>query len=531
MLNFRVLRTPPGDGDVLVEPPLPTLSESVQANRAHLAAMTGGLGRTDWATLRRQARAALGVNDDAPLILTGHQPEFMHAGVWAKYVVAHRLAADVGGRALNLVVDNDVPRTLTLTVPIAHGDDVVVHRLPFAEPEAGRPYESLPPLAPTAIAGIRERAAGLLGDRYPASPMAVFLDGFDAPEARSIADQMAAGRRAVDRLFGLSVADVRVSDAWGGAMLADWVLRAREFAEAYNKALAEYRREHRVRGLNRPIPDLRIDGRRVELPVWAYGPGEPRQRLYVEHDGGRCGLFVEDEPAGCVTQADLERDRAGESAAGGPVAGAARSHGALACVSGAMGRQRAIRPRALALTIWARLLASDLFIHGIGGAKYDRITDAIIRTFYGVEPPAMACVSATLLLPLPRRPVTDAELAAARRWLRDVLYQPDRWASGMVEAAPLLADRQAAIARSDELRRIARGRTHHTERAQVWERIRDLNHRILALRPTVAADAKSAISRLEQMRNTDRIRASREYFFALLTYERLRSLCTSLFRP
>ena len=30
---------------------------------------------------------------------------------------------------------------------------------------------------------------------------------------------------------------------------------------------------------------------------------------------------------------------------------------------------------------------SDLFIHGIGGAKYDELTDEIIRRFFGIEPP------------------------------------------------------------------------------------------------------------------------------------------------
>ena len=38
-----------------------------------------------------------------------------------------------------------------------------------------------------------------------------------------------------------------------------------------------------------------------------------------------------------------------------------------------------LRPRALTLTIWARLLIADLFVHGIGGAKYDRISDTMRR--------------------------------------------------------------------------------------------------------------------------------------------------------
>ena len=46
-----------------------------------------------------------------------------------------------------------------------------------------------------------------------------------------------------------------------------------------------------------------------------------------------------------------------------------------------------VRTRALTTTLFARLFLADLFIHGIGGAKYDELTDAILRRFYGFEPP------------------------------------------------------------------------------------------------------------------------------------------------
>ncbi len=54
--------------------------------------------------------------------------------------------------------------------------------------------------------------------------------------------------------------------------------------------------------------------------------------------------------------------------------------------------------------MFARLVLSDVFIHGIGGAKYDQLTDAIVRRFFGVEPPGYLVATATLKLPLPRHP-------------------------------------------------------------------------------------------------------------------------------
>ena len=60
-----------------------------------------------------------------------------------------------------------------------------------------------------------------------------------------------------------------------------------------------------------------------------------------------------------------------------------------------------VRSRALTNTLFARLFLSDLFIHGIGGGKYDELTDDLIRRFYGIEPPEFLILSATRLLPLP----------------------------------------------------------------------------------------------------------------------------------
>ncbi|MGB9623723.1 MAG: hypothetical protein ACPMAQ_02580 [Phycisphaerae bacterium] len=509
MLNFQALRTPADDGAILIEPAAQELRALVEENQARLASYPGGIGGTDWATLRRQTRAAIGADKHTPVIMTGHQPEFIHPGVWAKHIVADRLARALEGAAVNLVVDNDVPKTLALAVPVATTDGIIVHQVAFVEKGAGLPYEFLPGLDARMCRQVRERIAALLADAYDASAMPAFFEGFCTAQDGGLAGQMAAGRTAVERIFDVRLHDVRVSRVWGGLMPADWIRRPREFAASYNQALAEYRREEGIRDADRPIPDLHIDGSRVELPLWVCAAGSPRQRLYVEQAAGRIHFFAGTEPAGTIATDDLDD---GE-----------RFARFLHAVGG-----RVIRPRALALTLWARLLACDLFIHGIGGAKYDRITDRIIRSYYGVEPPAMACVSATLRLPLPRSPVSRADLFAARRRVRDVRYQPERWAADIPEALPLLAERLHAIEESERLRRDTDGRRDHSARREVFERLRGLNARLLALRPTVADEARAELERLEHMARQDRIATGREYFFALFPRMKLARLCDNL---
>ena len=96
MLQFSRLATPPDHGDTLVEPPASKHADLIAANRRLIAGSSARFAGIDLADLRHRIRTALVAEPDAPLIVTGHQPEFIHPGVWAKHVVAVRLA---GARA------------------------------------------------------------------------------------------------------------------------------------------------------------------------------------------------------------------------------------------------------------------------------------------------------------------------------------------------------------------------------------------------------------------------------------------------
>ena len=66
---------------------------------------------------RALARSALNVDDNEPIVAAGHQPEFIHPGVWAKHAVLQRLARVVGAMPLNLVVDQDTPKHARIDIP------------------------------------------------------------------------------------------------------------------------------------------------------------------------------------------------------------------------------------------------------------------------------------------------------------------------------------------------------------------------------------------------------------------------------
>ena len=91
-----------------------------------------------------------------------------------------------------------------------------------------------------------------------------------------------------------------------------------------------------------------------------------------------------------------------------------------------------LRPRAIITTLVARLLVADVFVHGIGGAVYDQLTDDLVRRLTGCDPPRYAVVSGTLRLPVDaifgEIAASDpgAELARVHHALRDLEFHPER---------------------------------------------------------------------------------------------------------
>jgi hypothetical protein len=68
-----------------------------------------------------------------------------------------------------------------------------------------------------------------------------------------------------------------------------------------------------------------------------------------------------------------------------------------------------------------------LFLHGIGGAKYDQVTDQIVRLFFGFEPPEFATISATLRLPIAHEVADFSDFGQWQRRLRELRYHPEQF--------------------------------------------------------------------------------------------------------
>ena len=532
-------RVPREDRGVYIRPPPRELPALVERNRRLLASWTfefaGGPLSEFYAAARREllglaltfardrALACDEATDAGPVIVTGHQPGLFHPGVWIKNFLASALARAVGGTALNLSVDNDEAAGLVLRFPVresgaddppgAVAEEVRMAEVRLADVGPALAYEEV------SVRSLRQQAAEEVRAALAPGPMA---DAFRrwwrllaeaAPRAANLREALVVARRRLEEACGTRNLELPVSRLADGEafrlFVAEMLGRHEELFAAHNESLAEYRRVYRERSAAQPVPDLAREGARIEMPFWVWRAGEARRRLWVEpaddaraplataslrQAGGLNGLtlFAETEEMGTI---DV---RARRGSGGGPA-----DVEQLAALRQAGWK---IRPRALTLTLFARLAVGDVFIHGLGGALYDKITDGIFERLFGVRPPEIVLASCTVRLPVEAYPSTPRDLEAARRRVRDWRFNPDRLLSG--------ADRSRAEATAliDEKWRLIREREATRDgRSRAWRRIRAINESLAALAPDGSRAAAEDLARVERELEWNAILQNREY--------------------
>lgn len=505
MLDFKRLTTPQGDGDLLIEPMAsnwPRLIETTRRQQKNDPFTFAGVPAT---TVRQVTRTALfGDRADMPVIACGHQPAYVHPGVWAKDVVVRHMAHQLGTLGIHLVADNDALHSSAIQVPSIQPETLLsLSQVELGPAPTGAAYESQPACTKPEIENAYQDLNKLLAERFEESTIGDFLDGLrQGTDAGDLVQQYLKARTKIDTPLSANLQQVRISQAFGGPFVADLLLNPDRFVQAYNDALDEYRRQQNVRSQQRPLPDLGHVNGRIETALWIYRPLDRRQRLWVSHDGDDIHLYADQTHIGTLSANALRND----------------SETTLASL-----RPWVIRPRALTLTLWARLLVCDLFVHGIGGAKYDRITDGILQRYYQCEPTPFACVSATLRLPLPRQAVSADKLAAARQQARDLHFNPDRYLHNA--PADLLDERRLLIRESDRLRK---SRAPAYVRRQTFLDIRHVNARLLGSDTHIEREMTDRIEHLHHQLHSNKIADGREYFYALLPRKRLAQLVEQL---
>ena len=133
--------------------------------------------------------------------------------------------------------------------------------------------------------------------------------------------------------------------------------------------------------------------RRTRFPIWPSKGNGSRRRLWI---------YGNDSPQRKAAWARLSDDEIVISDRAGREIRVDIRYPKLAAekLTSLMGPDLKLRPCALMTTMYARLVLSDLFLHGIGGGKYDQLGDMIMRSFFMITPPQIMVISATVQCPV-----------------------------------------------------------------------------------------------------------------------------------
>jgi hypothetical protein len=527
-LEFDRLRTPRENRTALVEPPFDRVTDLVGENLRIRDQLRYDLHGRSFAEISQLARAELlaaarrwtaayrNVPAEPPdppglIFLAGHQPQMFHPGVWFKNIALGELARQHGATAVNLIVDNDVLSDASLRVPGGSVAEPHAAQIPFDRPDPKIPYEErrIEDRELFASFGRRvvEQMAPLVADPLIAQYWPLVCSR--AEHTDNLGACLAQARHQLEGLFwgSLETLEVPQSSVCSGEAFqwftAHLLARLPEFCTIYNQAVREYRRAHHVRSLSHPVPELVEEGPWLEAPLWVWTAAEPRRRrLFARSDGRE--IVLSDRQSWEV-RLPLQSD--------------GNAGGAVERLLELQRRGVRIRSRALITTLWARLALGDLFIHGIGGAKYDRVTDLLIERFFGFHPPGFMVLSATLHLPIERDTATAEDIRAIRRGLRKLTYHPEQCFDGL-ENAPtdLIAAKRQWIEIPQTVEN-ARQRCHAIRAANV------------ALQPCLDRARQRLLQRqaqtLEKLR-AESVLAWREYAFCLYPEPCLRGFLSGL---
>ena len=439
--RFPSYRTPQTEGANLCVPPWPAVRSELEGNREAIATSVVEIAGMPLADLARDARQTLfaqaqtytrsyanvpktavpeTTSDVGPLILTGHQPELIHPGVWLKNFAAGQLAHEVGGTAINLVIDNDLCRSPSIRVPTGTVEQPQVVDFPLDQLQQEMPYEertivdralwnSFGGRVTSALAPLVSEP--LLAEWWP--EVVAISETASSDKAPKLGLAIAQARHRLQQRWGNRSLELPQSQVCQTAPFRRFALHllthADRFRRDYNGALAEYRLAHRLRSPAQPLPDLAKTAGWTETPFWIWTQDHPlRRALFVKRSGTRLQLSDRQDWHGTL---ELGKDDQVE--------------GALQQLEAWQHQGVKLRTRALLTTLYARLLLADTFIHGIGGAKYDQVTDLLCQQFFGIEPPKYVALSGTLRLPIAHASVSPTRVSELRQALRGLQFHPE----------------------------------------------------------------------------------------------------------
>ncbi|MEY4700386.1 MAG: hypothetical protein RL326_573 [Pseudomonadota bacterium] len=399
----------------VVDPPYASWASLLRRNidkRAYLASV---LGEARIATIRAEVmecarnysqhltriatERGIAIADSAPLsnddrngiVMAGHQPVVFHPGLCFKTELLSTLTRDTGAFGVHVVIDTDEGSVCEVSWPRIDGEQLIVRRAAIATPElrvadrmSGEQilFSSQRIKAREEINGIFDEmqsdllASGLADEAERARTMGDIyanLAGCPLAAANSIARWSVERRGYREVLLSMLLKETSLR-----GVLRELTQDAERLFRSYNESLERYRGEHSIKNAANPFPNLKAESGSYELPLW------------IVSDRGRRPLW---------------------SGASQPIQPPEDSY---------------LATKGSITTMLLRAYCSDIFIHGLGGGKYDRFVTMFASEYLKVELPTFVVASRTRVLDEKRVERLSASIARGHS-IKEVVAQTQRY--------------------------------------------------------------------------------------------------------
>lgn len=438
------------------------------------------------------------------VIATGHQAVWHHCGILAKNYVAQVLAEQIDGCCLHLVLDHDIYDTEFALARESGGGEILIDEISIEDERRSIPLEFRAAPAFEQLQHFLDSIKGSDHDFSNAVWQECDKHWFPGDACLNVADTVTSLQSALYSSLGiemlyLPVSMMSESDSFMAFVIS--IMRdAGTFANVYNDAL-EHQEGYGSGRSVKLIKPLNIDSEKmvVELPFWLVTSSGERFTLNVLNERSERITFGTDSNAGSSFSlaGDLE-----------PV------EALRECL--AAGNFR-LRPKAVALTLFIRLNLCDFFVHGVGGAAYEAITDRMIEGYYGFNIPHYGVATASV--PLSMRYQRDEEFVEPEELkakIRKMRVSPECFMEDSSVEEPIV---KCMVNVKHKLIKVSHDTNLSSiERRSAWSKIRRVNERLVQYARPSLIQVREQLTFACQQKN---VLSNRNFFFGFFPKEKL----------
>lgn len=389
---------PKKNKEFILIPPIDELKNVIESNLKLLNNIK--IDKIPFQELRTQLHKSV---NGKIIVATGHQPVIYHPGIIFKDMVVNVLMERYCFDGLNLVVDsNTVGENQYISIPALKKGRLSCEKIQLFHSKPDLAFEEIPipdkksfSQRLTYIKTLlpKENTAGL--NNYISAVNKAFssstnLAQFNAFSKRAFEEELGFKHKEV---FLSSICQTKAFLYFFSLILSYF----RQFAIIYNSILEKYTIHTKL---------LKISDDIVELPFWIYKDKEKRQTIFIKFNRGKTYICKGNSEILDIDTSNID---------------------SLVEIIDNLKDFYKIRPKALMLTLFIRLFLCELWIHGVGGAKYEELNDRLAYDFLSITLPKYAVASATLYLTLNIHTNIKEEIRQLKNTLRRMRFNPEEF--------------------------------------------------------------------------------------------------------